>query len=164
MNGLWQPDNPLAFLVILAIAAAPIGEVRASIPVAIILYKMSWYEAFFWSFLGNVLVIPILWMALPYGEILVRKIPVGNRALNWVFARTRRKHSEKVERYEEAFLVLFVGIPLPATGVWMGGLITYLFGLTKRKAWPFMALGILLSCTVVTVLVVSLEYSFGIGP
>ena len=47
-------------------------------------------------------------------------------------------------------LILFVGIPLPLTGVWTGSLAAYLFGLSKRKSILAITSGLILSASIVT--------------
>tara|TARA_A100000164_G_scaffold29969_1_gene23204 strand:+ start:373 stop:570 length:198 start_codon:yes stop_codon:yes gene_type:complete len=47
-------------------------------------------------------------------------------------------------------LILFVGIPLPLTGVWTGSLAAYLFGLSKKKSVLAICVGLLISSFIVT--------------
>ena len=49
-------------------------------------------------------------------------------------------------------LLLFVGIPMPFTGVWTGSLAAYLFGLNTFKSMLTIIGGVLLSSTVVTLI------------
>lgn len=100
----------------LLIAMIPIGELRASIPIAIEVYDMPWYWAFFWSILGNTLIITIILLFLePVSKFLMDKSKIFNKFFNWLFDRTRQKHTERFERWGALALITFVAIPLPIT-------------------------------------------------
>ena len=47
-------------------------------------------------------------------------------------------------------LILFVGIPMPLTGVWTGSLAAFLFGLSRKKSIIAITLGVLISSFIVT--------------
>jgi len=63
-----------------------------------------------------------------------------------------RKNYKKYEKYEMIGLALFVGIPLPGTGVYSGTLIAYIFGLKRKKAFFSIALGALIAGMIVTMI------------
>ncbi|MDR2429168.1 MAG: small multi-drug export protein, partial [Candidatus Margulisbacteria bacterium] len=44
-----------------------------------------------------------------------------------------RAKSAQIQKWEFWGLILFVGVPLPGTGVWTGSLAGYLLGLNRRK-------------------------------
>ena len=52
-------------------------------------------------------------------------------------------------------LIIFVGIPLPLTGVWTGSLASYLFGLSKSKSVFAIICGVLISSSIVTSLTIA---------
>ncbi len=140
-------------LVIVLVAALPVLELRGSIPLAHFYYEMGWAEAFTWSLVGNLGIVPVVWFILPHAEKLVRHVGWIDRTLDWLFERTRRKAGPRVEKYEELALVAFVAIPLPGTGAWTGILVAYLFGLTWKKSWPYLYTGVVLASFIVILLV-----------
>ncbi|HNQ43556.1 MAG TPA: small multi-drug export protein, partial [Candidatus Cloacimonadota bacterium] len=101
-------------LIVLIISMLPVIELRGSIPVAIMLFKMPWYEAVLLSVAGNMIPIPLILLFIDAFFSLLNRIPIGARFTQWLFARTRRK-GKAIERYEAIGLVTFVGIPLPGT-------------------------------------------------
>jgi len=116
------------------IAMLPIIELRGAIPIAINVYGLSKGSALLWGVVGSVLpAIPILWL-LGFLEPHLRKIVELNNLMDKVFEKTRSK-SKLVEEYQMLGLILFIGIPLPGTGVWTGMLAAYLFGLNKSVAF-----------------------------
>jgi uncharacterized membrane protein len=142
-------------LVILVLAFLPVLEVRASIPVGLLYYEMSWVNVFLVSFVGNLLVIPVLFYGLPVLELIARKWERLARFLDKVFAFTRRKHSKKTERIEEASLFAIVALPLPGAGTWTAMLTAYVFGLGPRQTWPVVALGAIVECVIITAVVLT---------
>ena len=127
----------------------PIGELRSSIPLAL-RAGLSPLQAFFWSVLGNVVIGFILLVILnPLSRFLERHFYLLNRFFNWLFERTRKKHSQKIENWGAVALVGFVGIPLPMTGVWTGSLAAFVFDIPFKKAFPAIILGALIAGIIV---------------
>lgn len=133
------------------IAMIPIGELRASIPIALGIYHLSPLKAFFWSVLGNI--IPgffFLWFLTPLTNFLEKHFSLLNRFFNWLFERTRRKHSQKFEAWGALALISFVAIPLPMTGVWTGAVAAFVFGVPYKKGVLMISLGAMIAGIVVT--------------
>ena len=59
-------------------------------------------------------------------------------------------------------LVLFVAIPLPVTGAWTGSLAAFLFGVSKKKAFPCIFAGICIAGVVVTLAAVGVISIWGL--
>ncbi|MEK7479329.1 MAG: small multi-drug export protein [Patescibacteria group bacterium] len=134
-----------AFLTIL-IAALPIGELRAAIPLAIFRWGISPFYAYTFSVIGNFLpVIPLLWFWEHAAHRIMALHPFFHRALHWVFERTQRKHGKKFETASVFALFVFVAIPLPLTGAWTGTVAAYLFGISFWKSVLAIGAGILVS-------------------
>ncbi len=120
-------------VITLLISAVPIVELRGAIPIAIAIFKMPPLTALFYGIIGSLIpVIPILF-ALEYLEPILRKVSFFNTIIDKVFERTRSK-SQMIKELELIGLILFIGIPLPGTGVWTGTLAAYIFGLNKYLA------------------------------
>lgn len=149
LQALPIPDQLAVFL----LAMSPIGEVRMSIPVGILGFRMGWAEAFTWSLLGNLMVVPILTVALPWVERLLRKNRRTETMLEWTFDRTRRKADDKVRRYQEYAVFLFIATPIPGTGAWTGVLVAHLFGLRFMESIRYYYAGIVAACIIATALV-----------
>jgi len=132
------------------LSALPVTELRASIPIAHGVLGLSLPSAFFWSFLGSLVPGAVILLA---GEKL---IAWGNRKSAWFsrivgrqLTRTHKAFSKKHERYGEVGLVVFVGIPLPFTGVWTGALAALIFGIPFRRSFPLIAVGNAIAGTIV---------------
>jgi uncharacterized membrane protein len=130
----------------------PIVELRGALPVACFIYHMPIMEAFTISVIGNLIPVPfILLLFEPVKNFLVR-YKTWDRFFNWLFARTRRHATKKIERFELFGLALFVSVPLPVTGAWTGSLVSYLFGFSPRRGFIAILAGVLLAGIIVSVI------------
>jgi len=140
-------------------AMTPIGELRASIPIALGSYGMGVIETYIISVIGNLVpVIAILWILEPLSRLLMKKFNWANRFFTWLFDRTRRRHSARFEKYQSFALISFVGIPLPVTGGWTGALIAYVFGIPPKRALWQITIGVLIAGIIVTVISKTVGY------
>ena len=140
-------------LAILLIAMIPIGELRASIPIAIEGYNIPWYWAYFWSILGNTLIVAIILLFLEPVSIFLRKhIKLFDKFFTWLFERTRIKYKGRFEKWGSLALITFVAIPLPVTGGWTGALAAFLFGVPFKRALPLIFVGLLIAGVIVTLI------------
>ena len=132
-------------------AALPLSELRGAIPLAILKFGFNPYKAFILSVLGNILpILPLLFGLEKISEYLSHKFYWFNKFFNWLFERTRRKHGAKFGRWQNFALVVLVAIPLPFTGGWTGSLCAFVFGIPFKKAFPLIALGVIIAGIIVT--------------
>jgi uncharacterized membrane protein len=135
---------------VLILGALPVSELRGAIPIAMGIYGMEPFEAFFFSVLGNLLpVIPLLLFLEPVSGYL-RRYRIFDTFFIWLFSRTRRNNTESFEKYGLLALTVFVAIPLPATGAWSGCAAAFVFGVKFRQALPAIAAGVMIAGIVVT--------------
>ncbi len=147
------------------LSMTPFGELRASIPVGIAIYKMDPASVFFISVLGNIVAVLLVLMFLGFiSTYLSRKSYLFNRFFAWLFTRTKDKHYAIIEKYGIYALAIFVAIPLPFTGGWTGVLIAFVFGIPFWQAFLSIGVGILIAGLLVLFVVqagVALSAYFG---
>jgi uncharacterized membrane protein len=133
------------------IAMIPIAELRVALPVALVVYKMSFWSAFFWSVLGNMVpIFLIVFLLRPAADFLIRHSKWAKRFFDWWFARVRKKFEGGVLKYGiNLALVIFVAIPLPLTGAWSGAVAAFLFGIPPRRALILIAFGVIIAGIIV---------------
>ena len=56
-----------------------------------------------------------------------------------------------VEKWGELFLIIFIGIPLPGSGVYSGALAGYIMGISFKKFMIANILGVLIAAILVTI-------------
>jgi len=136
---------------ILLLSTLPVTELRASVPIGILLLKQDVYSVFFYAVIGNLLPIaPIYFLLEPISKRL-SKTEFMRKFFEWLFARAK-KRAGLIEKYEALGLMLFVGIPFPGTGVWTGCLIASLLRMHFVPTFIAATLGVLIAATVVTIL------------
>src|SRR4030042_6874465 len=145
-------------LATLVIAAMPIGELRAALPIGLTVYHLDFWSVFILSVFGT-LTAAIVVMAVhdPLARFARKYSQPINRALEWLFERTRKKHQYKFEKYQDLTLILFVAVPLPFTGASTGALAAYVFGIPFRRAFPLIAIGVIIAAVIVTAVTLGLK-------
>jgi uncharacterized membrane protein len=151
-----SPDELLGLgfareLVVLVVSALPISELRGAIPIAINVFGFTWYKAYLLAIIGNLIPVPILILLFNTFYRLLGRIAVIKRFFDWLLERTRRR-GQIIEKYERIGLMLFVAIPLPATGAWTGSLAAIIFGVKIRHAFLSILAGVLIAGVIVTCL------------
>jgi len=136
---------------ILILSTLPVTELRASIPIGILVLHQSVRATFFYSIIGNILPIaPIYFFLEPISKRL-SKARCMRRFFEWLFKRAKQR-SGLIEKYEALGLMLFVCIPLPGTGVWTGCLIASLLRMKFIPTFVSATLGVIIAAIIVTTL------------
>ncbi|MFH1820466.1 MAG: small multi-drug export protein [Candidatus Nealsonbacteria bacterium] len=143
----------IAELKVFLVAMSPIIELRGSLPLALGVYHLPAWSAYFISVLGNLVpVVFILLLLERVSSFLSKHSYHFNRFFAWLFERTRKKHTAKFERWRNMALIVLVAIPLPFTGAWTGSLCAFLFGIPFKKAFPLIVLGVLVAGAIVSLI------------
>ncbi len=122
---------PIA-LRILVLAALPIIEQKAAIPIGIVAGLPVW-EVYAITLIGAVLPSPVIIWFIEHIFTYLRRYPWMDQIISGFEEKTRKK-SGNIEKYKLLGLFIFVAIPLPGTGVWTGSLASVLLGLEKKQA------------------------------
>lgn len=132
------------YLITFLVGMVPIIELRGAIPIGVGM-GLSYFEAFIFSFLGNI--IPIYFIVKfirPLFDFFGRWKPF-KIIIDWATNRATKKieENEKLQNYTALGLFLFVAVPLPGTGAWVGSLIANFLNLPPKKAIPPIVVGVL---------------------
>ncbi|RLG84501.1 MAG: ligand-binding protein SH3 [Thermoprotei archaeon] len=138
------------YILIILFSLVPALEVRASIPLGIYL-GIDPFAVYIMSLLAGFSPAPLLIYGLSWlEENIFNKHDIIKKIYSWSIERARRKaYSVSKSRYIFIALALFVGIPLPGTGVWTGSLISYILGLNKKKSLVAVFIGNTIASTIV---------------
>ena len=133
------------YLLTALIGMVPIIELRGAIPVGVFTFHLNYIEAFICSFIGNI--IPVYFIVKyirPLFDFFGRWKPF-KKIIDWASERANKKiaESKTVQNAVSFTLFLFVAIPLPGTGAWIGSLIANFLELPPKKAIPPIILGVL---------------------
>lgn len=137
-------------ITVFIISMLPVLELRGGL-IAASLLKLNPVISYIVAMLGNVVPIPfVLWF--------------GSKLLEWMrntkflksFAKFLdskvEKKKKQIEKYGFWGLVLFVGIPLPGTGVWTGCLIATVLNMDRKKAFLAACIGMFMASIIMMVI------------
>ncbi|MBN1404977.1 MAG: small multi-drug export protein [Candidatus Omnitrophica bacterium] len=135
-------------IIVMILGAMPISELRGAIPFGIA-SGLPLKKVLFFAIIGNMIpAIPLLFLFEPVSNYL-RKFPAFVKFFDWLNRRTMKKASV-IEKYEALGLAIFVGIPLPMTGMWTGCFAASLFKIRFRYALLAVITGVLMAALIVT--------------
>lgn len=130
-------------IIVFVISMIPILELRGGILLAAA-FDMNPVISFIICLTGNIIVIPIALFLLEKIFKLLRKISFCNKFITW-FEKKCLSKRKQLDKYGYFGLFLFVGIPLPGTGVWTGCFLASLLEMDKKKSFLAAMAGVLLA-------------------
>lgn len=141
------------YLITFFIGMVPIIELRGAIPIGVGM-GLSYFEAFICSFLGNI--VPIYFIVKfirPLFNFFGRWRPF-KVIIDWATNKATRKIEEnpRLQTYTALALFLFVAIPVPGTGAWVGSLVANFLNLPPKKAIPPIIAGVLTAGIIVLII------------
>lgn len=156
----WFTNLPHALATFL-LAMIPVSEYRVAFPVALEIYGLPIWQAYFLVVAGSIL--PALFALLLIGPIFKfaenHSQPI-HRFLTWLFERTRSHHERQFELYKDLILILLVAIPIPLTGVYTGAIAAYIFAIPFKRAFPLICFSVILGTLIIAAFTVGLANIF----
>ena len=134
------------------ISMVPLLELRGGL-VAARLLDVELIKAIIFCVIGNIIPIPFILLFIKKILKLMKNIhflKIDKFAV-WLENRANKK-SNALKKGEFWGLMLFVGIPIPGTGAWMGSLMAALFDVKLPKAVGAILSGLLLATIIMTIL------------
>ena len=135
---------------IFILSMLPITEQRLSIPYYILLENIYWLKVTILSMAGNITIGLFLYFLI--GPLLdfLSHFKVLKKLID-LFIQYIRKRTEKINKGNKILgLIIFIGIPLPFTGVWTGILGSYLFNMNRKSMLIALFIGVISSALIVT--------------
>jgi uncharacterized membrane protein len=128
------------------LATLPLTELRGALPVALLVLELPNGSAYFWTVLGNLVPMFFIFWLLPIVITFARKQSGWlDNVLEKYFLKLKKKHGEKYSKWGAFFLMLFVAIPLPGSGVWTGSVLAVLFEIKPKLAMSYITIGLLIA-------------------
>jgi uncharacterized membrane protein len=128
----------------------PIFELRGAIPYGMAQDLPLLFLVPFCIIL-NALVGPLVYLFLSTAHKMFAHLSWYSKLFDSAVIRARSKVQAKVDKYGYLGLALFVAIPLPITGAYTGTLGAWVLGMDPKKTFLAVALGVIISGTVVTI-------------
>lgn len=129
------------YLITFIVSMTPIIELRGAIPIGVGM-GLSYFEAFIISFIGNI--VPIYFIVKyirPLFDFFGRW-KFFKKIIDWATEKATKQieNNDTLQKFTMLGLFLFVAIPLPGTGAWVGSLVANFLNLPVKKAfWPLAA-------------------------
>ena len=137
-------------LIVGIISMVPIVELRGGLIAAALLGMPLWRGVLF-CLIGNMIPVPFILLFITPVFNWLKTTKLFRPLVEKIEARAESK-KDKVEKLRFWGLVLFVGIPLPGTGAWTGGLIASMLNIRMKEAVPAIFLGLLLATVIMCVI------------
>ena len=145
---------------VILLTFAPSLELRASIPYAILVAHWNAWEAALVCILVNTALAPVVWVFVDRVMHLFLRVEAIDRVYRSYAEKKRAALEKYVEKYGVLGLALFIGIPLPGTGVYSGCLAAWLLEFRFRNYLLASFLGCVFAGVVVTAVVLSGSHAF----
>ena len=144
------------WLELVLITFIPALELRASIPYGTLTDQpvYAWYWVAIICVVANIVLGFLVYLFIKQLIRLVTLIPPVGRLWQRYVDHTQKKIHAAVEKYGEWAVAIFIGIPLPGSGVYSGALASYLIGLSFRKFVVANVIGVLIAGVIVTAICV----------
>ena len=130
------------------ISISPLGEARVGIPYGV-LNDVPVLTAFIIGWIGNLLVFPFFFKLIDFSNRLFWHNRWYRKAAVYLSKRAKRKTRSNIEKYGFWGLMVFVMIPLPVTGSYMGTLAAYIFRMDYKKSLMAVSTGVTISCIII---------------
>jgi len=132
------------------IAFIPVTELRASIPLAVNIYGLSPFAAWFYSVAGTYFVMMLIVFLLdPIAKFLSKHISLFDKFFKWLFEHTRKRADKKMEKYGSWAIFILAATPIPLLGGLTGALAAFVFDVPLKKSLPLLLFGTMLAGAIV---------------
>lgn len=137
----------IKYIFTVILGATPIIELRYAAVIAQYAFALSPLQAFVCGLIGNI--IPVYFIVKyirPLFDFFGRWKPF-KVIIDWASEKATKKiaESSKLQNFAALGLFLFVAVPIPTTGAWVGSLIANFLDMPPKKAVPPIILGIIVA-------------------
>ncbi len=156
---IWQA------LALAGVTMLPFLELRASIPLGILsgsvklplgLYAsgfgMPWPIVFLVCVISNIILGVLIYVFFKKIINFFTRFRWFRGFYNFFFTRTQKKAHYYVDKYGEIGMAIFIGMPLPGSGVYSGALGAHILGFGFKRFFIAMVIGVLIAGVIVTLL------------
>ena len=126
---------------------SPFGEAKIWIPAFITSSDLQTSTILLVGISANLLVFPLFYKSIEISNKNLLKNKFYKKIAIKLSLRARRKTKNIIGKYGSLGLLIFVMIPLPFTGAYIGTIASYIFGISYIKSLFAISCGIIISCT-----------------
>ena len=127
------------------ISASPFGEMKVGLPYAILSANLNPWTAFLFCIAGNLLIFPIVEYFIDHQMVKFFRHGKLKRMAARLRSLSRKKTEKLIKKYGFWGLMVFVMVPLPGTGAYLGTVASYVFEFDKKDASLAISIGVVIS-------------------
>ncbi|HLD33800.1 MAG TPA: small multi-drug export protein [Candidatus Nanoarchaeia archaeon] len=142
--------NDLVWVILLSIT--PVAELRGAIPYGILATDLPLFLVVGAALFFNALVGPLVYLIIRYVVGLFLHIERFKRLWDHIILRSQHKVEPYVQKYGTLGMVVFIGVPLPGTGVYTGAIGAYALGFSLRQYIVASVIGVIIAGIAVTLI------------
>lgn len=132
------------------LSISPFGEARTGIPYAIF-NDVHFVPAFFIGLAANLLIYPVFTALIERFNQTFWKYGRYRRIVAKLSNMARKSAGPNIKKYGFWGLMVFVMIPLPGTGAYMGTIAAALFKIEKKAAFYSISIGVTISSVIMAI-------------
>jgi uncharacterized membrane protein len=136
----------------------PVLELRGGLPIAVLYYDFPIFQSYLLCTFINILVCPLVFIFLSTFHKFYIKWDWYSHYFEKIINRARKKLEPKLKKYGYWGLMIFVGIPLPITGVYTGTLGAWILGMNIKKIFLATVAGVFISGIILSLLIILISY------
>lgn len=126
------------------LSISPFGEARAGIPYAI-LNNVHFLVAFVIGTIGNTLIYPLfMWLIDSFSQKFW-PFRVYKKSVIFLSKRAKKLAGKDLQKHGFWGLMIFVMVPLPGTGAYMGTIAATIFKIERKRAFLAISIGVVVS-------------------
>ena len=130
---------------------SPAGEGKVGIWILQKKYICLTYS-FIACLLGNLMIFPVFHKIIKLSNMFFLKNKIYRKFAIYLSLRARKKVGPVIKKHGIIGLFIFVAIPLPFTGSYLGTVASFVFGLNYKKSLIAISLGIIISLVFMLIL------------
>lgn len=136
------------FVYTFLISISPLGEARVGIPYGALRGIPVGY-AFLVGWIANLFVFPLFYKSIDWSNKALWKSKWYKKSALYLSKRAKRKTKNTISKYGQWGLMVFVMIPLPVTGAYIGTLAAYILRMDYKKSFIAVNVGVTISCIII---------------
>ncbi|OFY91685.1 MAG: ligand-binding protein SH3 [Bacteroidetes bacterium RIFCSPLOWO2_12_FULL_31_6] len=130
------------------LSISPLGEARVGIPYGII-NDLHPILAFVVGTIANLLIFPLLIVLINFSNKKLWNVHFYRKHVVKLARRSKKLMGENINKYGIWGLMVFVMIPLPGTGAYMGTIASSILNLNRRESFVAVSVGVIISSIVI---------------
>ena len=134
------------------LSISPLGEAKIAIPIFLSKGNLSVHTILVVGLIGNLLVYPLFYKLIEISNQSLLNNKTYKKYATLLSLRARKKTKDVVKKYGLWGLMIFVMIPIPFTGAYIGTIAAYIFKTDYKKTLYAISAGLVISCTVIAYL------------